>query len=124
MIILIADSWVSITDRLDNMISLSTNAKAVYCANSYEDGLILFKEMKPAVVLLSMNLPAHKSVDLLAAIKETGLQTCIIILFIQMSNATRDHCKSLGAEYFLDIHKEFEKIPAIINTLDGVNLQI
>lgn len=121
MNVLIADSSAPIIERIKNMIIQENKAATVYGAVTSEFALQIVKENKPAIVLLGMNLPGNGSIDLLQAIKKTGLQTSIIILSIHMNNTVMEQCKLLGATVFLDKFLEFEKIPGLINTLAAIN---
>lgn len=117
MNVLIADGSVQITERLTEIIATENISAIISGAATYEQAFLLFKETRPAVVLIGMNLPGDGSMDLLHAIKETGYLTSIIILSIHMSKAVMEQCQLLGATAFLDKFLEFEKIPGIINSL-------
>ncbi len=117
MKVLIADSSAQITESLKNIIATENNTVIIYGATSYETAIQLFKENKPAVVLLGMNLPGNGSMEILQAIKEMGHPTSIIILSIHINNTVIEQCKLLGATIFLDKFLEFEKIPGLIKAI-------
>ncbi|MDP4264940.1 MAG: response regulator [Bacteroidota bacterium] len=117
MIILIADSSAHIIDRLESMLAETTTRASVYKALSYKEAARICSETMPDVVLLDISFPGNMSLVLLEKIRGAGYKTCVIILFIHIDNNTREQCKSLGADFFLDKHHEFEKIPGIINEL-------
>lgn len=116
---LIADSSAQIAERLKHIIATESKTAIIYTATSFETALPIFKENKPAVVLLGMNLSGNASMELLQAIKETGHQTSVIILSLHISNSVKEQCKLLGATIFLDKFLEFEKIPGIIKAIAG-----
>jgi len=117
MNVLIADSSAQITERLKHIIATENKTAIIYTATSFETALPIFKENKPAVVLLGMNLSGNDSMELLQAIKVTEHPTSIIILSIHISNTIMEQCKLLGATVFLDKFLEFEKIPGHIKAI-------
>ena len=114
IVVLVVDSSVFIIERWQNILSETENIKNVYGAVAYKDASILFKEIKPNVVLLDGGLPGNMSIDLLKEFKATSEHTTVIILANSVDTHVEEKCKSLGADFFFDKYHDFEKIPAFI----------
>ena len=121
IVVLVVDSSVFIIERWQNILSETENIKTVYGAVAYKDASVLFKEIKPNVVLLDGGLPGSSSIDLLKEFKATNENTTVIILSNSIDTHVAEKCKSLGADFFFDKYQDFEKIPAFITANAFVN---
>ena len=121
IVVLVVDSSVFIIERWQNILSETENIKTVYGAVAYKDASVLFKEIKPNVVLLDGGLPGSSSIDLLKEFKATNKNTTVIILSNSIDTHVEEKCKSLGADFFFDKYHDFEKIPAFITANAFVN---
>lgn len=121
MKILIADSSISILDRLENLVLETFSNAAVLRAGSYKIAMMLFKEQLPEIVLLDVRLP--KSLSLLEEIKKRQSKTCVIVLSIQTDLKVHKQYSLRGADFFLDKYYEFEKISSIIKTQQVLHSQ-
>ena len=119
MKILIVDTFVQMIARLEEILSEVAVDLTIYSAVSYEAAAKLFKENMPGVVLLNISLHCNESFRLLTEIKEAGCNTSVIVLSINTDAHIQEQCKLLSADYFLDKYYDFEKIPAVINTIAG-----
>jgi DNA-binding NarL/FixJ family response regulator len=114
IVVLVVDSSVFIIERWQNILSETENIKTVYGAVAYRDASVLFKEIKPNVVLLDGTLPGSMSIDLLREFKAPNETATVIILANSIDRNIEEKCKSLGADFFFDKYHDFEKIPAFI----------
>ncbi len=121
IVVLVVDSSVFIIERWQNILSETQNIKTVYGAVAYKDASVLFKEIKPNVVLLDGGLPGSSSIDLLKEFKATNENTTVIILSNSIDTHVEEKCKSLGADFFFDKYQDFEKIPAFITANAFIN---
>ncbi len=106
-----------IIERLEEILSETGITATILKADSFKKAQKLFYENRPGVVLLDIFLPGQKSFDLLKEIKKSGKQTSVIVLAIDMDKYVLDQCKLLGADFFFDKYNEFEKIPAVIESI-------
>ena len=117
MKVLIIDSSVQIVSRLEEML---LNAKAItlvcFCAH-YGNGLQVYNETRPDVVVLGISLPETQSVKMLGEIKAVRFATPVIMLTTSMNGYILEQCRLLGADYFLDKYYDFEKIAGVINSI-------
>ena len=117
MKILIADGSDQIIRRLEEMITAAKKPAAVYNSSSYGEAQLLFQQWKPQVVVLGITMPEHDCLKLLIEIKKTSRTSTVIVLSININPFFQEQCLLQGADFFLDKYYEYEKIPAIINTL-------
>ena len=97
MTILIVDSSIQITDRLERLVSEAYSKLQMDKAIAFGGALRLFKVLKQQLILLDMHLPENKSFDLLTVITATG-KTYIIAWSIQGRLNVREQCKQQGAD--------------------------
>ncbi len=117
MQILIVDSSVQVIDRLEEILSEAESVCAIHRAVSYNEAAVFFKEDMPDVVLLDSGLRGNGTINLLKKIKETGSKALVIILSTRYDDFLIKECKLNGADFFFDKYYEFEKIPAIIDSI-------
>jgi DNA-binding NarL/FixJ family response regulator len=115
LVVLVVDSSALIIERWQNILSETENIKIVYGAVAYNDASILYKEVKPNVVLLDGDLPGTMSMDLLKEFKASREESTVIVLANNADNYVEEKCKLFGADYFFDKYNDFEKIPAFIS---------
>ena len=120
MRILIVDSSVLIIDRWQHDLNELDFVSLVYGAVSYKDGIRLFEQINPDVILLDSNLARKEWIRLLKEIKSIN-KTKTVIVF---SNGKDDHIQKIssafGADYILDKYHDFEKIPLILRSISQV----
>ncbi|SRR5258705_10929958 len=114
MLILIVDSSILISERLEEIISEGKNITAIHRALSYKEAKNLFNQNRHDAVLLDIDLPENQSLKLLSEIKKASGETCVIVLSIHMDNYIQERCKSLGADFFFDKHHDFGKISGLL----------
>jgi len=121
MQVLIVDSSSEIVERLEEILTEANITTAIYNSFSYENAIRLFYEHEPDVVILCANLRKNESMKLLSEIKSVIYKTVVIILSINMDEYINEQCRLMGADYFLDKYRDFEKIPGIINVITVTN---
>lgn len=117
MRILIIDSSVLIIDRWQQLLNELDFVSMVYGAVAYKDGIRLFEQVNPDVILLDSDLADKKWILLLKEIKKTEKPNTVIIF----SNGKDDHIQQIsgahGANFVFDKYHDFEKIPAILRSI-------
>jgi DNA-binding NtrC family response regulator len=117
MIALVVDSSVQIIERLQQILSETDKINTVYGAVSFKDATRFFKANKTDVVLLDGGVPGNMPVDLLDEIKQTDVNTTVIILANSADYYMKVKFKLHGADFFFDKYHEFENIPGILDTI-------
>ena len=115
MQVLIIDNSVLIVQRLKELLSECRNISLLFGATSYTEGVQLFMQHLPAVVILDHNLPDNKSYLLLTEIKQAAPETVVIMLAIVNDEQTKQQCQILGADFLFDKYSEFERIVVVVN---------
>lgn len=117
MRILIIDGSVLIIDRWQQLLNELDFVSMVYGAVSYKDGIRVYEEINPDVILLDSNLARKEWILLLKEIKSRN-KTKTVIVF---SNSKDDHIQKLstahGANFVFDKYHDFEKIPLILRSI-------
>ena len=115
--ILVVEDSPLITDRLFAMLKDLSDVRSLHHASECSSAMRHIAESIPDIVLLDINLPGCSGLYLLRHIKGHHPGTAIIMLTNQVDGYYRKKCKELGADYFVDKSKEFEKVPGIISSL-------
>ena len=98
------------------LLNAKTSTLVCFCAQ-YGNGLQVYQETMPDVVVLGISLPETQSVKMLGEIKAVHFATPVIMLTTSMNGYILEQCRLLGADYFLDKYHEFEKIAGVINSI-------
>ena len=114
-IVLIVDDSDIILERMTRMLEETENIQFVAHAGSYHDAIQLLNGVTPDLVLLDIHLPDKSGIELLRIIKEKYRDTIVVMITNNVNDYYRNHCKTLGAEYFVDKSKDFNLIPEIIS---------
>ncbi len=116
-ILLIIDSSVFIIERLIIMIEEIKNVEKIFTATDYNAALKVLSSKKTDIVLLDIQMPDKKGIDLLKHIVYHFPDTKVIILSNLVSDYYKKLCKTEGAFHFIDKSKDFDKIPELILSL-------
>ncbi|MFM2362431.1 MAG: hypothetical protein RLZZ316_1333 [Bacteroidota bacterium] len=114
MVILLLDKSQHITDRLVGYISEARYDVIFQRAITYTDAMAMLDEYKPEAVILDINFPGPKAIELLQTIKASNDKTVIIVLFTIADDFILKQLKENGAHFLFDKYNEFEKIPSTI----------
>lgn len=114
LIVLLVEDSPIIRERLMTMLQELKNVQRVFQAENYEEAVDILSLQPANVLLLDLGLPGKSGIDLLRAIDQNQWKLSIIIFTNQADEYYRKLCLSLGAHYFLDKTKDFDKIPALI----------
>jgi CheY-like chemotaxis protein len=114
--ILIVDDAPFILERLALLISEYSPDCYVRSAVTAEDGLLLFEETIPDILILDINLPGMNGIEMLKRIRKNSSAKPIIIMLTNNTIADyREACLALGANYFLDKSKDFLMLTTVID---------
>ncbi|MEN9597719.1 MAG: hypothetical protein RL596_30 [Bacteroidota bacterium] len=114
--ILIVDDAPFILERLTLLISEYSPDCYVRSAVTAEDGLLLFEETIPDILILDINLPGMNGIEMLKRIRKNSSAKPIIIMLTNNTIADyREACLALGANYFLDKSKDFLMLTTVID---------
>lgn len=121
--ILIVEDTTSIASRLKVMLSDLTNHECVGVAATVSQALQSISLNRPDVVILDIHLqdelPGVTGIDLLKILKKDYSDITVMMFTNYAEEQYKERCKKMGARYFFDKSKDFEKIPF---TLDEINI--
>lgn len=111
---LIVDDSILISKKLKTMLSSLNYVTIVGHAKNSAEAFAMLSIALPDVIILDIQMPGKNGIEFLTDIRLRHLDTKVIIFTNQPDPYYRNLCKQLGADYFLDKSKEFEKIPHIL----------
>jgi DNA-binding NarL/FixJ family response regulator len=114
--ILVVDDTDLIVQRLFEILTEMECVAGLYKANCYEEAEQLLALNHPCLVLLDIQLPGKNGIELLGFIKKEYPHIIVIMLTNKVSYYYKELCESMGCDHFVDKSREFEKIPAIIES--------
>jgi len=116
-VILIVDDSILIVERLLDFIGSIENIDEIKHADTYEKAELLFRQCKPDIVLLDIQLPDASGINLLNKIKSYHREVIVMMFSNHASSYYKSVCMELGADYFFDKSRDFDLIPGIISSL-------
>jgi len=114
--LLLIDDSNSVRDRLVEMISTLSNIQIIGQACDGREGVSIFNNRHPDLVILDIQMPGLNGIDVLRSIKKTNPETVIFILTNFPYPQYRDICMKAGADYFFDKSNEFEKVVDVLQS--------
>jgi two-component system chemotaxis response regulator CheY len=113
--ILIVDDSNIILERLADLLGESDLGINLFCVNYAVDGIQELEKRSPRILILDINLPGMSGIEMLRKVREMmHVQPIIIMLTNNAFSCYQSECINMGADYFLDKAKDFQRIPAII----------
>lgn len=111
--VMIADDEENVREVL-SMIASTFNFEIVAEVTDGNEAVKLFRETKPDILFLDINMPFLYGDEVLEEIKDEIQDTCVIMLtaFSDMENVKK--CMQLGATYFIKKDTSVPKIASII----------
>jgi two-component system nitrate/nitrite response regulator NarL len=108
--VLLIDNHPLFRRGVAQLIQAEPDFEVVGEAMSAEEGVLLAASLKPDLVLMDLNMPHSSGLDALKQIKESGLETQVIMLTV--SDAEEDFIEAVraGAEGYLLKDSEPEEI--------------
>jgi DNA-binding NarL/FixJ family response regulator len=117
MRLFIADDSSAIRERIVQLVSEVRNAEVVGEASDGAETLLRITEVKPDLVILDLKMPKGSGFDVLPLIKNLSQPPLVMVLTNYATSLHRQTCLKLGADYFFDKSREFEKAIEVIQTL-------
>ena len=116
--VLVVDDSPLIIVKISELLEDVENISLLPSCGTYKDALHLLSQIQPDVILLDINLPDKSGIQLLTYIKSSFHNTVVIMYTNHANNYYSQLCYTLGANYFVDKSKDFEKIPLFISSLN------
>lgn len=117
MKVFIADDSLAVAERLADLLREIPGVEFVGHAGDAAEAVRHLRQLKPAAVILDLEMPGGSGLDVLRAIRHELPDLQVLICTNYPYPQYRDECFSAGANYFLDKSADFEKIPEILRDL-------
>ncbi len=111
---IVEDSAI-IRGRILSMISPLEHVEISGFSGFVSESIEEIKERKPDIIILDIRLNGGSGIDILTEIKNELPDSKIIMLTNYSYPQYRKKCFELGADYFFDKSKDFEKIVDVIS---------
>lgn len=117
MKVFIADDSLAVAERLADLLREIPGVEFVGHAGDAAEAVRHLRQLKPAAVILDLEMPGGSGLDVLRAIRHELPDLQVLICTNYPYPQYRHECFSAGANYFLDKSADFEKIPDILRDL-------
>jgi DNA-binding NarL/FixJ family response regulator len=115
--VLIIDDSEVIRDRIKALLAETGQVGVIETADGARQGLALLQSMAQDVVILDLRLPDGSGLAVLQEIKTKYPATRVAILTNYPYAVYRRRCTELGADFFFDKSREFEKVKSLFEAL-------
>ena len=106
--ILIVDDEPGIIEEVSSF--LAEEGYEIRTADTAEEGIRLFQEFKPALILLDMKLPDQPGIEVLRFVKQHSPSTKVIVNTGYVDQKMIDEAESLGRDSFLQKPFNLERL--------------
>ena len=106
--ILIVDDEPGIVDEVSSF--LTEEGYEIRTADTAADGIKVFKDFRPALVLLDMKLPDQPGVEVLRVVKQLSPSTKVIVNTGYVDQKMIDEAENLGRDAFLQKPFNLERL--------------
>lgn len=115
--VFIADDSPLIRERLRSLLTEIPEVEVIGEAGNGVEALVSIHRIKPDVVILDIQMPGDSGIDIVRHLRKSGVKPVSIILTNYSYRHNTRASFEVGANYFLDKSRDFEKIKPIIGML-------
>jgi DNA-binding NarL/FixJ family response regulator len=115
--IFIVDDSKALRERLVKMLSEIEGVEVVGQARNSVEAIAGIRNLKPHAVILDIQMPGASGIEVLKTIKQASQPPIVMMLTNHTSSQYREKCMQLGADYFLDKTRDFERVTEIFKEL-------
>ena len=119
MKVLIVDDAAPVRARLGAMLAEVPGVAAVVEAGTYGLAVEVLCAWAPDIVVLDLHLGSVSGLGILSIAKRDRPGALLIVMTSHPTPRHRRQCLALGADYFLDKSKDFERIMQILVAASG-----
>lgn len=115
--VVVVDDCEHIREHIKELVdSVSTCTVSADACNG-EEAVQLITSTKPNIVILDINMPKKSGIEVLKEIKHFIKDIYIIVISNYPESAYKNKCLELGANYYLDKTKDFEKLKSTLTEI-------
>jgi DNA-binding NarL/FixJ family response regulator len=117
MKLLLADDSPLLRENLQKLMRPVDTINHIYESEDVPATIEAIDTNKPEVIILDIRMPGGSGFDVLEHLKQRQQSPIVIVLTNYATDYNREKCFRLGAKYFFDKTKEFEKVIDVLKTL-------
>jgi two-component system, NarL family, response regulator DevR len=117
--VLIVDDAALVRARLGAMLAEMPGVAVVVEADTYALAVEVLCAWAPDIVVVDLHLGGVSGLELLPIAKRDHPRALLIVMTSHPTSRHRRRCLALGADYFLDKSKDFEKVVRIVAEATG-----
>lgn len=117
MTVFIADDSYIVVERLVDILGQIRGLDFIGCAVDALEARQSIERLSPDVVILDLQFPKGRGLDVLKDVKLTRPNTTVLVLTNFSYPPYRKRCLEAGADFFLDKSTDFQRIPEILGKL-------
>jgi DNA-binding NarL/FixJ family response regulator len=117
MTVLIADDSQVVAKRLMTMLAELRGIEIAGHAGTVPEALHAVRSLRPNVVILDLQMPGGRGMDVLKTIKREQPSSMVIVLTNHGYPQYSKKCMENGARFFFDKSTEFQKVTAVLSEL-------
>lgn len=115
--VFIVDDSKALRVRLVELLSGIEGVSIVGQARTAVEAIEGIRRLRPRVVILDIQMPGGSGLEVLKAVKEAPDAPIVLMLTNHPYQQYRERCFALGADYFLDKTRDFDKLTDIFTGL-------
>lgn len=115
--VLLVEDSKPVLQRIRSLIEESVSVEIVGETGMVKEALAFFYDLKPDVIIMDLFLTDGASFPIIAEMKRAR-PSCVVIVMTHFTiPECRERCNALGADYFFEKSKEFERVPETLAAL-------
>lgn len=115
--VLIADDSTAVRQSLARLLSEIETVEVVGQAQDGAENLATIQTLKPDVVILDIQMPKRRGIEVLDVIHQEERAPKVIVLTNYSFVQYRTKCLKAGASFFFDKSTEFDQLPQALEQL-------
>ena len=116
--VFVADDSAFIRERLPDMLSELSGVEVIGQAEDGTGALASIRELNPDVVIMDIRMPEMNGLDVLKELQKDKLRPIIMVMTNYPYAQYREKCRALGANYFFDKSKDFDRLFVALQQLN------
>lgn len=113
--VFIAEDSPNVRNNIKKVISKTPKLQTIGEADNITDAIESFNKLLPDLVIIDIGLTNSSGIDLLKHIKGNNYSVKTLVFTNYVSPPYKIICDKLGADFFLDKTKDFDKLVEILN---------
>jgi DNA-binding NarL/FixJ family response regulator len=122
--VFVADDSAFIRERLPDMLSELSGVEVVGQAEDGTGALASIRELNPDVVILDIRMPEMNGIDVLKELQNDKLRPIVMVMTNYPYAQYREKCRALGANYFFDKSKDFDRLFLALQQLNRKHREV